>query len=58
MNWFTKQLKRSLYKKMLLEKDIAMAINDGTIDRVIRIVPKHSKDIFEKKLKEVRPELL
>ncbi|MGF7535753.1 hypothetical protein AAGG74_19030 [Bacillus mexicanus] len=58
MGWFEKKMKRTLYKKMLLEKDIAMAINDGSVDRVVRIVPKHSKDIFENRLKAVRPDLL
>lgn len=56
--WSENKMKRVMYKKYLLEKDIQMAIQDNTAERVLRIVPKHSKDIFIKELKRIKPELV
>lgn len=56
--WSENKMKRVMYKKYLLEKDIQMAIQDNSAERVLRIVPKHSKDIFMKELKRIKPELV
>lgn len=45
-------IKRFLYKKYFLKKDINMALRNNSLDRVLRIVPKHSKEIFLKEIKK------
>lgn len=56
--WIEKRFKRILYKKYLLKKDLAMAIQENSVERVKRIVPNHSLDIFMKELKKTNPHLL
>lgn len=58
INELEKRFKRFLYKKYLLEKDLAMAIQQNSLERVKRIVPKHSVDIFMEELKKTNPHLL
>lgn len=56
--WIEKQFKRFMYKKYLVNKDIQMAIRDNSLERVFKIVPKHSRDIFMKELVKQKPELI
>ncbi|MCK2000157.1 hypothetical protein MZM54_02000 [[Brevibacterium] frigoritolerans] len=56
--WIENRFKRILYKKYLLEKDLTMAIQENSVERVKRMVPNHSLDIFMKELKKINPQLL
>ncbi|WP_044338701.1 hypothetical protein [Rossellomorea aquimaris] len=58
LKFFIRNFKRVCYKMLYVKNDVAVTVKYGDVDWVLKYVPRHSKDIYWKKLSKAAPQLM